>query len=631
MSFCWSGTDVIRVLAALLIAWVGLYPISSFSQSRDVSYKKEVHLEIDESRSSPSGYSLEGTVVETVVRISERAAAFSSWQIPEPFYASISNIDVKIGEDDIDRDDIKHVVQDQGDVFVSGMEMFIVSFPRDADVSSGVRIEYDIEYESPAYMPRFELPDLSGDARLIVNIEHAETLTVEPEVITAGDGVTVTTESRSAEDTRVVLRADEARPNRPFELLPSLRAAVRFSVSSPNGLLTPSTPQSFSDWYTRLLPSTGAAPDSSLHKIVEGATSRVDTVRALYDYVRTDVRYLSNLQKEGAIVPRTPKEVLANQYGDCKDKSFFVHSAAKRFGIDVRMALLAASPLPEFEQPHIRSFNHVINAMQVDGEWVFFDGTYERIPFGVTAPNNEDRRALILGDNAVWKNTGRSADPVLHVEVDARMDNLAKGSARLTFTGAMLATALDATDSSSRVARENALSEVVGQWLYRMQLDNFMVIEKADSAVTVSADADLSRFVVASSSRAYVPSAALRVAYPDATDRADDDEPIRLPSQPGIDLTLRLRAADYTVDADSFAVGVPGGESYRAVLSPPTSEASGSNGLDPSTQSTIQYSYRPGPRRVSGSQRADFLSYTRDLLSAKREMFVFSATGTATE
>jgi len=619
-----SFASYVLVFITVLLVFGATRPSESVGQARDVSYTKEVHLKIGDQRSL---YKLEGHVVETVTPITERAAQLSSWHIPEPFYTTISDVDVEVGSEDLRDDDIERIVADQGDVFISGTKTYVITFPSDVDVRDGFRIEYDIEYKNVAYMPRLDLPDLSGDARLVVTIDHPASLTVKPEVITADAGVSMTTQTPSAEETRVVLRADEARPNRPFDAFPSARAAVRFSISAEDALLTPSTPQSFSDWYMRLLPSTGAVPDSSLHEIVEGATSRLDTVKALYDFVRKDVRYLSTLEDDGPIVPRPPQDVLENRFGDCKDKSFFVYSAAKQFGIDVRMVLVPTSPLPEFEYPHIHSFNHVINAMDVDGKWVFFDGTYANVPFGAIAPKNQDRRALILGGDAFWHQTGRTSTAELSIEIDASLDNVNRGSARLTFTGAMLAPAIDAIDSASRVTRENALSELVGPWLYRMQLENFVVVESADTAVTVSADADLSRFVVASSSRAYVPATALRIARVDATDRADDGEPLLLPMQPGIDLTLRLRAETYTVAADSFVATAHDGETYRAVVSPATRSTTERDALDPATRSTIQYSYRPGPRHVAGKQRTEFLTFTRNVLSAKREMFVFSAQG----
>ena len=66
-------------------------------------------------------------------------------------------------------------------------------------------------------------------------------------------------------------------------------------------------------------------PDASVKAeaaaLVKGKTDDMAKVKALYDYVSRNIRYVSLSFGLGRIQPHAASEVLANGYGDCKDKN----------------------------------------------------------------------------------------------------------------------------------------------------------------------------------------------------------------------------------------------------------------------------------------------------------------------
>jgi Flp pilus assembly protein TadD len=116
---------------------------------------------------------------------------------------------------------------------------------------------------------------------------------------------------------------------------------------------------------------------NDLAKLVRTAigntTDRKEIVTRLLAAIQKDVRYAGVEIGEGSIVPRTPRQVLANKYGDCKDKAALLVAMLRVAGVPAHVALLAAGTGFDVRQelPGLGQFNHAI--VVVDGEpaiWV---------------------------------------------------------------------------------------------------------------------------------------------------------------------------------------------------------------------------------------------------------------------
>jgi len=102
-----------------------------------------------------------------------------------------------------------------------------------------------------------------------------------------------------------------------------------------------------------------------------------DRLTEVVRYLQDNIRYVGEEMGEGSYVPRRPRVVLEQGYGDCKDKSLLLAIALRRLGIDawpalastdIGMGLLGRLPAPI-------AFNHVIVRAELEGTVLWIDPT----------------------------------------------------------------------------------------------------------------------------------------------------------------------------------------------------------------------------------------------------------------
>jgi transglutaminase-like putative cysteine protease/tetratricopeptide (TPR) repeat protein len=104
----------------------------------------------------------------------------------------------------------------------------------------------------------------------------------------------------------------------------------------------------------------GAEVKAKAAELTVGKTTEEDKVRALYGYVATQVRYIGVDFGVGRYQPHAAAEILANQYGDCKDKHTLLAALLAAAGIPSDAALIGANVRFNPAVPSPGAFNHVI-------------------------------------------------------------------------------------------------------------------------------------------------------------------------------------------------------------------------------------------------------------------------------
>jgi len=116
--------------------------------------------------------------------------------------------------------------------------------------------------------------------------------------------------------------------------------------------------------------------------IVDSATTREDSLRAVHRWIAQDIRYVSLSLGRGGYQPRRPAEVVETGFGDCKDKATLFVAIARRFGEVANPVLVSLAGEPDSATPSVGQFDHMIAALQTpDGE-TYLDLTAELIPWG---------------------------------------------------------------------------------------------------------------------------------------------------------------------------------------------------------------------------------------------------------
>jgi hypothetical protein len=98
----------------------------------------------------------------------------------------------------------------------------------------------------------------------------------------------------------------------------------------------------FREWYQAAVEGF-TEPDEQVRRLAadltKGKTSRDDKVKAIFEYVADDIRYVNYVSGEWWL-PNRPQQLLARRQGDCDDKAILLITLLKAVGIDATEVLV---------------------------------------------------------------------------------------------------------------------------------------------------------------------------------------------------------------------------------------------------------------------------------------------------
>ncbi|AXG71006.1 transglutaminase-like superfamily protein [Kordia sp. SMS9] len=154
------------------------------------------------------------------------------------------------------------------------------------------------------------------------------------------------------------------------------------------------------DWYIQNAASRKGLSASVMEKIDEltaGETDQLKIINIIYNYVRSNFKYVAIEVGMGAFIPSAADEVFENKYGDCKDLSNFLSEALKYKGIESDIALAATfDHISDCDFPTLSSANHVIGVAYVDGKTILLDPTDPIHYEGSPVQSLQNRTILIV-------------------------------------------------------------------------------------------------------------------------------------------------------------------------------------------------------------------------------------------
>jgi tetratricopeptide (TPR) repeat protein/transglutaminase-like putative cysteine protease len=156
------------------------------------------------------------------------------------------------------------------------------------------------------------------------------------------------------------------------------------------------------DWY-RSLALERAQPNDTLRArvtdIIKDAKTPEDQVRAIYTFVSTRTRYVGIDFGIGRYQPHPAAEVLANNYGDCKDKDTLLEALLRAKGFHTAPALIGVGITPVEAVPSPAVFNHVITTVELPGGRIWLDSTPEVAPYRLLSAAIRDQLALVVPED----------------------------------------------------------------------------------------------------------------------------------------------------------------------------------------------------------------------------------------
>jgi len=548
---------------------------------------------------------------------SERSTYTRSHVLYEPFYGRIKGLKAKFNDHKIKKSDITLFKSSDEDLF----------FPDDAqyqiDIESAVRpgdeltFRYRMEMDGVEYLPILHVPNGGYIEEYRVVFEHPEDVSVSFEFFFPDGEIPYEISRPDAKHTELLFSDLPEIGAKPYFSYNDYQAAAIVTLTRDGRRITPTDPQTFVEWYssmTSLTPALDSVHQDILAAELQSVATDRERLAIIYDYVRESVRYIADDYGGHSFVPHDPSLVLDHKYGDCKDRASLVSAIARLYNIPVYMALVSYTPAPQFTGVHMTLFDHVICCYREGDADFFFDPTERYRGIGGLHEELIGGRAFILDPARPGYETITAPfdQPAIDIHIHGNYNSLSRAEATVTFRYNYLFSVRQFQRDLSESKLNNELSEMVSTALYKIGLDNFRQTSDSEESLTLAADADLSRFVIASTDRQYIPQTAFILVSNEMFKREQDTLPIYAGNRMWLRLAIDLDAPGVAALADSVAYGDNTVTAYRAVAE------SGDNRV------ALAYEYFRPTKDLIGSSRKEFLDVLQWYKSRKNEMFILS-------
>ena len=159
----------------------------------------------------------------------------------------------------------------------------------------------------------------------------------------------------------------------------------------------------FAKWWGALIRDQYTMNDDMRAKVKEltaGKESRMDKIRAIYEFVTGDITYQAWPFGPHGYKPYTATAIFDKKEGDCKDKALLFNTLLKEIGVEAYPVLIYADDTRSDEDltlAQVGHFNHCIAYVpdtDGNGKGMFFDGTAEYA--SAFAPPGMDQGAKVL-------------------------------------------------------------------------------------------------------------------------------------------------------------------------------------------------------------------------------------------
>lgn len=294
-------------------------------------------------------------------------------------------------------------------------------------------------------------------------------------------------------------------------------------------------------------------------EITKNSQTDLGKIQALYDYVARNFRYVSLSLGRGRYQPHAAGEILANQYGDCKDKHTLLSALLRAAGFSANAVLIDSSRKLDEDIPSPSQFDHVITYVPLGKQTLWMDTTSEVAPFQLLLSQIRGKKALVIPQDGLPKIIETPSDPAVPnyqiANLDGKISELGKldGHVRLELRGdseVMLRSLLRRVPRNKwkDVMKYGAASQGLDGEISDLHLSE---LETTTEALTIEYDIAVANFFDWSGKHSEIELPMLmRFSLPGADPEADpDDDPIRFGGP--IEFTTRF----HLMVPDKFTLG----------------------------------------------------------------------------
>lgn len=193
-----------------------------------------------------------------------------------------------------------------------------------------------------------------------------------------------------------------------------------FSRNGVSGAAKLASWQDVGRWYAQLAAQSRNPSPQIKQKVAEltaHATTPIDKIRALGEFVQRDIRYVAIEIGIGGFRPHEAQDIFSNHYGDCKDKATLLSTMLTQAGIQSYYVLVNVDRgVVARDFPTATEFDHVILAIRIPpdadagglyaldnhsplGRLLFFDPTDPYVPLGDLPSALQANDGLLVTDD----------------------------------------------------------------------------------------------------------------------------------------------------------------------------------------------------------------------------------------
>ncbi|WP_207496665.1 DUF3857 domain-containing protein [Aridibaculum aurantiacum] len=138
-----------------------------------------------------------------------------------------------------------------------------------------------------------------------------------------------------------------------------------------------------------------------VQQIARENPGKVETIKALYNYLQKNTRYVSVQLGIGGLQPFDATYVATKNYGDCKALSNYMIALLKEAGIEGYYTVIYAGEGKKFFMPDfpMRQSNHIIVSVPVEKDTMWLECTSQTQAAGYLGSFTDDRYALLIKED----------------------------------------------------------------------------------------------------------------------------------------------------------------------------------------------------------------------------------------
>lgn len=186
-------------------------------------------------------------------------------------------------------------------------------------------------------------------------------------------------------------------------------------------------------------PKTAVTPEIKklADKLSATGKSQRQKAQMLYDWVSANIRYVGTEVGASGFEPHSADEILANQYGDCKDHVVLLESLLLAVGIQSSPALINMSDSYQLPKVAGTEFDHVITYIPTFN--LYLDSTAQFAEFGILPQSEQGKPTLLTKTGTIHATPNSSAKhdyTVTHTKLKLMPDGKIVGTGKYTPHGA---------------------------------------------------------------------------------------------------------------------------------------------------------------------------------------------------